>query len=120
MSSSDRLRGSRVSKVMRHYTETKQWKKVVETLERFIALESDTIRKGSYYQAAGTICRDELKALDESIEYYNKALDSFFDRPDRIPRTLLPRALKAFADIDKMLTSKRDYKAQERAYRQMI
>ncbi len=109
-----------LQKVLDLYTETKQWKKVVETVERFIELESDTVRKGAYYMAAATIARDELKALDESIDYYNKSLDSFFARPDRIPKSMLPRALKAFADIDRLLTTKRDWKAQERAYRDMI
>src|SRR5690606_27934636 len=60
------------------FSETKQWKKAVETIQRFVDLEQDPLRKGFYYQAAGTICRDELKALDEAIEFYNKALDNFF------------------------------------------
>ncbi len=109
-----------LQKVLDLYTETEQWKKAVETIERFIELERDPIRKGSYYQAAGLICRDKLKALDEAIEYFNKALDNFFIDPDRIPSSFRPRVLKAFADIDKILTTKRDWKAQERAYRQMI
>ncbi len=109
-----------LQKVLDLYTETKQWKKVVETIERFIALETDGIRKGSYYLAAGTIARDELKASDEAIDFYNKALDSFFADPLKLPKAYLPRALKAFADIDKILTTKKDWKSQERAYRAMI
>src|SRR5262249_42102017 len=35
-----------LQKVLDLYTETKQWKKVVETIERFIALETDSVRKG--------------------------------------------------------------------------
>jgi tetratricopeptide (TPR) repeat protein len=102
------------------YTETKQWKKVVETIQRFIDLETDAVRRGSYYLAAGTIARDELKASDEAIDYYNLALDNFFGEPVKLPKSYMPRALKAFADIDKILTTKKDWKAQERAYRQMI
>ena len=102
------------------YTETKQWKKVVETIERFVALESDGIRKGAYYHAAATICRDELKALDEAVDYYNQALDAFFSSPRSSPEQMLPRALKSFEAIDKVLTTKRDWKGQERAYRDMI
>ena len=110
-----------LQKVLDLYTETEQWKKAVEAILRFVALEKDALRKGSYYQAAGTICRDKLKALDEAIDYYNMALDNFFvDGSEKIPKSFLPRALKAFADIDKILTTKRDWKAQERAYRQMI
>ena len=109
-----------LQKVLDLYTETEQWRKAVEIIERFVELESDTLRRGSYYQAAGTICRDKIKAIDEAIDYYNRALDSFFEDQDRIPDSMWQRALKAFADIDRILTSKRDWKSQERAYRQMI
>lgn len=109
-----------LQKVLDVYTESKQWKKVVETIQRFIDLESDPVRRGSYLLAAGTIARDELKAIDEAIDYYNLALDAFFIEPSKLPKSYMPRALKAFADIDKILTTKKDWKAQERAYRQMI
>ncbi|MGE3544690.1 MAG: tetratricopeptide repeat protein, partial [Kofleriaceae bacterium] len=111
---------SLLQKVLDLYTETKQWKKAVETIERFIALEPDPVRRGAYYHAAATVCRDELKSLDEAVDYYNKALDSFFSNPERLPEAMIPRALKSFEAIDKVLTTKRDYKAQERAYRDMI
>ena len=42
-----------LQKLLDLYTETKQWKKAVETIERFVALESDAVRKGAYYHAAG-------------------------------------------------------------------
>jgi tetratricopeptide (TPR) repeat protein len=111
---------SLLQKLLDIYTETKQWKKAVETIERFIALEPDTVRKGAYYHAAATVCRDELKSLDEAVDYYNRALDSFFANPDKLPEPMIPRALKSFEAIDKVLTTKRDWKAQERAYRDMI
>ena len=109
-----------LQKVLDLYTETKQWKKAVETIERFIALEPDSVRRGAYYHAAATVCRDELKSLDEAVDYYNKALDSFFEAPERLPEAMIPRALRSFEAIDKVLTTKRDWKAQERAYRDMI
>lgn len=109
-----------LQKVLDLYTETKQWKKAVETIERFIALESDTVRRGAYYHAAATVCRDELKSLDDAVDYYNKALDSFFANPERLPEAMIPRALKSFEAIEKVLTTKRDWKGQERAYRDMI
>ncbi len=109
-----------LQKLLELYTETKQWKKAVETIERFVVLESDTVRKGAYFHAAATLCRDELKSLDEAVDYYNRALDSFFAQPDKLSDASLPRALKSFEAIDKVLTTKRDWKAQERAYRDMI
>ena len=109
-----------LQKLLDIYTETKQWKKAVETIERFIALEADSVRRGAYYHAAATVCRDELKSLDEAVEYYSKALDSFFANPERLPEAMIPRALKSFEAIDKVLTTKRDWKGQERSYREMI
>ena len=109
-----------MQKVLDLYTETKQWKKVVETIERFIGMEKDAVRRGAYYHAAATIMRDELKSLDEAQDYYGKALDNFFADPAKLPSAMLPRALKAFESIDRMLTTKRDWKGQERAYRDMI
>jgi golgin subfamily B member 1 len=109
-----------LQKVLDLYTETKQWKKAVEMIERFVALESDSIRKGAYYHAAATVCRDELKSLDDAVDYYGRALDSFFSVPEKLSESLIPRALKSFEAIDKVLTTKRDWKGQERAYREMI
>ncbi len=109
-----------LQQVLDLYTETEQWKKAVETINRFIQLTDKSYIRGSYYQAAGIICRDKLKAHDEAIEYFNNALDAFFEEPEKLPQSMLKRALKAFADIDKILTTKRDWKNQERAYRQMI
>jgi len=109
-----------LQKLLDLYTEQKMWKKVVETIDRFIALESDGIRKGAYYHAAATIYRDELKSLDEAVDYYNRALDSFFGNPDKLSEQMIPRALRSFEAIDKVLTTKRDWKGQERAYRDMI
>jgi tetratricopeptide (TPR) repeat protein len=109
-----------LQKVLNLYTETKQWKKAVETIERFIALEPDSVRRGSYYHAAATVCRDELKSLDEAVDYYNKALDSFFEHPEKLSEPMIPKALRSFEAVDKVLTTKRDWKAQERAYRDMI
>ena len=109
-----------LQKVLDLYTTTQQWRNAVDTIGRFVSLESDPLRRGSYYQAAGTICRNELKSLDEAVDYYNHALDNFFAEPDRLPKSFLPRALKAFQDIDRLLTGKRDWKEQERAYRQML
>jgi tetratricopeptide (TPR) repeat protein len=109
-----------LQKVLDFYTETKQWKKAVDTIERFVALESDAFRRGVYFHAAATLCRDELKSLDEAVDYYACALDNFFAEPDKLNEQLLSRALMSFGAIDEVLTSKRDWKAQERAYRDMI
>jgi tetratricopeptide (TPR) repeat protein len=100
--------------------EAKQWKMALEVISRFVALETDPYHRGVYLHAAATLCRDELQSLDQAVEYYDRALDSFFAQPERLDDQLLPRALKSFEAIDKVLTTKRDWAAQERAYRDMI
>jgi tetratricopeptide (TPR) repeat protein len=107
-------------KELDHYTETRQWKKAVETIKRFIALEPDPLRRGAYYHAAATVCRDELKSLDEAVDYYQKALDSYFESPERLSEATIPRALRSFKAIDEILTTRRDWNAQERVYREML
>lgn len=102
------------------YTETEQWKKTVEITERFTAREADPIWRGKYFHAAATICRDKLKSHDEAIDYFGRALDSYFTDIERFPASELPRALKAFESIDRIMTTKRDWKGQERAYRDLI
>jgi tetratricopeptide (TPR) repeat protein len=100
--------------------DSKQWKMALQVIERFVALERDPFHRGVYFHAAATLCRDELKSLDEAVDYYACALDSFFSQPELLDEQQLPRALKSFEAIDKVLTTKRDWKAQERAYREMI
>jgi tetratricopeptide (TPR) repeat protein len=109
-----------LQKLLDFYTETKQWKHAIETIERFAALEADAYRKGVYFHAAATLCRDELKSIDDAIGYYTRALDSFFAQPEKLDDKLLGRALKSFEAIDKALTTKRDWRAQEHAYAAMI
>jgi golgin subfamily B member 1 len=89
------------------FTETKQWKKAVEILMRLAEMESGKLR-AKYLEAAGNITNYELHAADEAIELYNRALDED------------PGNLKTFERIDKILTAKKDWKNQERAYRRMI
>jgi tetratricopeptide (TPR) repeat protein len=89
------------------FTETKQWKKAVEILMRLAGLEKGKLR-AKYLEAAGNITNYELHASDEAVELYNQALD---EDPDN---------LKTFERIDKIMTAKKDWKNQERAYRRMI
>jgi len=98
-----------LSKSLELYTETKQWKKAVDVLVKFVEMESDAKRRAKYYYTAAVICRDEIKALDESVEYFNLALDDHH-----------ADLLKAFEALDRILTSKKDWKQLERNYRRMI
>ena len=93
--------------VLELLTETKQWKKAVEILLRLAAIETGRV-KAKYLQTAGQITNTELHSPDEAVELYNKALD---ENPDD---------LKPFERIDKIMTAKKDWTNQQRAYRRMI
>ncbi len=99
---------SLLHRVLALFSDTKQWKKAVETTLRMAELEKDKFRRAKYLEAAGNITNYELNSPDEAIEFYNQALD---ENPDD---------LKVFERIDKILTKKKDWKNQERAYRRMI
>ena len=88
-------------------TETKQWKKAVEILLRLAAIETGRV-KAKYLQTAGQITNAELHSPDEAVELFNKALDEY------------PDDLKPFERIDKIMTAKKDWTNQQRAYRRMI
>jgi tetratricopeptide (TPR) repeat protein len=107
-------------KVLDLYSSTTQWKKAVEIIERIANLEKEPARKGKYFHAAARIVRDEVKSLDDAVEYFNQALDLFFANPDRLSEENVKEYLKAFESIDKICTNKKDWKAQERQYKRMF
>jgi len=89
------------------FSETKQWKKAMEILMKLADLEEGKL-KAKFLVAAGNIANYELHSTDEAVDLYNTALDND------------PDDLKAFERIDKIMTAKKDWKNQERAYRKMI
>jgi tetratricopeptide (TPR) repeat protein len=95
-------------KLLELYTETKQWKKAVEIVVQLTEIEKDPGLKSKYFYTAAVIYRDEVRALDEAIDFYNQALDNS------------PDLLKAFEAIDRLCTQKKDWKALERNYRKML
>ena len=107
-------------KVLELYTKTEQWKKAIEILQKLAQLEHEPLRRGKFYYTAAVIFRDALKATDESIEQFNLALDSYFEKPENIPSGRFQEYLKPFEAIDKICTNRKDWKAQERNYRKMI
>jgi len=96
-----------LANVLELLTETKQWKKAVEILLRLAAIETGRV-KAKYLETAGQITNAELHSPDEAVELYNKALDEY------------PDDLKPFERIDKIMTAKKDWTNQQRAYRRMI
>ncbi|MCS6914793.1 MAG: tetratricopeptide repeat protein [Myxococcales bacterium] len=107
-------------KILDLYTKTEQWKKAIEILNRIAAIEKDPLRRGKFYYTAAVIFRDALKSSDEAIDYFNMALDAYFEKPELIPAAKFQEYLKPFEAIDKICTTKKDWKNQERNYRKMI
>ena len=89
------------------HTELKQWLPASEIL---LSLAEDAVppERARYLVAAGNIMHYELGDSDAAGELYERALDDD------------PGDLKTFERLDKILTGRKDWKEQERAYRRMI
>ncbi len=101
------------SRVMMHklleaFTEQRQWRRAIETLDQLSALEDSPSRRARFHYTAAVIARDEINDGDLSIDKFNAALD---DEP------LTP---KAFDGVEKLLADKKDWKNLARAYRRQL
>ncbi len=89
-------------------TQQKQWRQAVQVLDALAKTEDTGERRAKFHYAAAVICRDEIKDTDFAVEFFTRALDD--DANTR----------KAFEAIDKLLSSKKDWKALARAHRKML
>src|SRR5262249_21861662 len=93
-------------------SETGQWKAAVETIGRFLELETDKAARGAYWLASAEIRRTHLKDDAGALECYENALDDML-RPD--PQSPLraatrERALDAFHAIRELVTGEGNWK----------
>ncbi len=95
-------------KLLDSYQKTKSWPEVIDTIDKIASLDDRPAMKAKYAYTVAVITRDELKDQDAAVERFNKALDLDGDQ------------LKAFEAINKILNTKKDWKALERAYRKML
>ena len=95
-------------KLLEAYTESKQWRRAVETLDQLAVGEDDVAFRARYHYAAGVIARDELRDADLAVEKLGAALDD------------APTTPRAFEAIDKLLTERKDWKNLARAYRRQL
>ena len=95
-------------KLLELHTQGKQWRKAVEVLNRLTEIAGSPDLRGKYLYAAAVIYRDELRAIDEALTAFDRALDEDSN------------LLKAFEAVDRLLTQKKDWKSLERSYRKMI
>ena len=85
-----------------------RWSEAVDTIERICELEERDEAKAKYTYTIGVIFRDKLEDEDAALERFNDALD------------LDSTQLKPFEAINKILNTRKDWKALERAYRKML
>ena len=95
-------------KLLEAFTEQKQWRKAIETLDQLSAQETSEDRRARFHYTAAVIARDEANDPELAVEKFNAALD---DAP------FTPRAFDA---IDKLLTDRKDWKNLARAYRRQL
>jgi golgin subfamily B member 1 len=102
--------GSRLllHKVLEAYTEQRQWKQAITTLEQLGAQETTAERRARFHHAAGTIAREELADPDVALEKFQAALDD------------APFTPKAFEGVEQILEERGDWKNLARAYRRQL
>ncbi len=95
-------------KLLEAFTEQRQWRRAIETLDQLSALEEAPDRRARFHYTAAVIARDELHDHELAVEKFNAALDD------------APSTPKAFEGIDKMLVDRKDWKNLARAYRRQL
>jgi len=96
-----------------------QWKAAAETIGRFLEHETDPARRAAYHLAAAEIRRTELKDKPGALDAYEHALDELF-REEPLAAATRARGLETFRIVDELVTTDKNWKQQEHAYRRMI
>ena len=95
-------------KLLEAFTEQRNWRRAIETLDQLSAQETATDRRARFHYTAAVIARDELGDADLAVEKFNAALDD------------APQTPKAFDAVDKLLADRKDWKNLARAYRRQL
>jgi tetratricopeptide (TPR) repeat protein len=95
-------------KLLDAYTEQRQWRRAVETLDQLAEGETSLERRSRYHYAAAVIARDELRDLDLAVEKFSATLDD------------VPATPRAFEGMEKALVERKDWKNLARAYRKQL
>ncbi len=95
-------------RLMALYQQLEDWRRVIETVERIIAAETDPVRRSRYVYTVAQLYRDKEQDSDRALQLFEEALDAN------------PRLLEAFERVNKILTQRKDWKSLERAFRRMI
>ncbi|MGA7120327.1 MAG: tetratricopeptide repeat protein, partial [Polyangiaceae bacterium] len=95
-------------KLIALYQATENWSKMIDTLQAIADSEKDPGRKSKFLYTMAQLYRDKEGDQDKAVELFSEALD------------LNPQYLEAFERINKLLTTKKDWKGLERAFRKML
>ena len=95
-------------KLLVTYQAAERWSEAIDVIERVAGLEERDDAKAKYTYTIGVILRDKLEDEDAALERFNEALD------------LDSVQLKPFEAVNKILNTRKDWKALERAYRKML
>src|SRR5262249_60892670 len=95
-------------KLLALYQATENWGKMIDTIQAIANMEKDPVRKSKFLYTMAQLYRDKEGDQDRAVELFNEALD------------LNPTFLEAFERINKILTTQKDWKALERAFRKML
>ena len=95
-------------KLLEAFTEQRQWRRAIETLDQLSAQETSTDRRARFHYTAAVIARDELQDAELAVEKFHAALDD------------APFTPKAFEAVEKLLEDKKDWKNLARAYRRQL
>jgi tetratricopeptide (TPR) repeat protein len=105
--------------LMELYSACEFWEEAVETILRVAELESEPLRRGKYFDAAGDIARRRL-GQDRAIDCFEQALRCFFVDAKELPENLRAGCMRPFHRMVEFLHDKQDYEQLERCYRRMI
>jgi tetratricopeptide (TPR) repeat protein len=95
-------------KLLEAFTEQRQWRKAIETLDSLAGLEESPERRARFHYTAAVIARDEVHDHELTVDKFNAALDD------------TPTTPKAFEGIEKVLADRKDWKNLARAYRRQL
>jgi tetratricopeptide (TPR) repeat protein len=95
-------------KLLEAFTDQRQWRKAVETLDQLVAIEDSPERRARFHYTAAVIARDELRDAELAVEKFHAALDD------------APRTPKAFDGVENLLVERKDWKNLARAYRRQL
>jgi tetratricopeptide (TPR) repeat protein len=95
-------------KLLVTYQAAERWSEAIDVIERVAGIEERVEAKAKYTYTIGVILRDKLEDEDAALERFNDALD------------LDSSQLKPFEAVNKILNTRKDWKALERAYRKML